>query len=222
MTVRTVVQHGPKDKKVAAFAIDWPGWSRGAKEPGTALELLETYRHRYGAVAGLAGLGAEFEAAGTLEVVEDHVGVGSTDFWGISFAPSSFEQEPMGTDELDRKLTLLHAAWRHFDEVAARVSAELERGPRGGGRNRDEIVRHVINNERGDLARKVGVVPTPDEILTPEGIEEHREAFVAAMRDYNARGLMGRGRNWTMALLLRHTAFHVLDHAWEMEDKDLS
>jgi len=31
-----------------------------------------------------------------------------------------------------------------------------------------------------------------------------------------------RGQNWTTPLLLRHTAFHVLDHAWEMEDKDLS
>jgi hypothetical protein len=222
MTVRTVVQHGPKDKKVAAFAIDWPGWSRGAKEPGVALELLEAYRGRYRPIAVLAGLGAEFDAAGALDVVEDHVGVGSTDFWGISFAPSSFEREPMEDDQFDRKLTLLEAAWRTFDGVAARVSAELEKGPRGGGRTRDEIVRHVINNERGDLAKKVGVVPTPDEVLTPEGIGAHRKAFVAAMRDYNAHGKLARGRNWTIALLLRHTAYHALDHAWEMEDKDLS
>ena len=222
MTVRTVVQHGPKDKKVAAFAIDWPGWSRGAKTGPEAVELLEAYRERYRPVAVLAGLGPDFDAAGALDLVEDHVGVGSTDFWGISFAPSSFEQEPMGDDELDRKLTLLDAAWRYFDDVAARVSAELEKGPRGGGRNRDQIVRHVINNERGDLAKKVGVVPTPDEVLTPEGVGAHRKAFVAAMRDYNAQGKMARGRNWTIALLLRHTAFHALDHAWEMEDKDLS
>jgi hypothetical protein len=222
MPTRTVVQHGPKDKKVAAFAIDWPGWSRGAKAPDTAIELLEAYRERYRPIARLAGLEGEFEASGPLEIVEDHVGVGSTDFWGISFAPSSFEQEPMGDDELDRKLTLLDAAWRYFDDVAARVSAELERGPRGGGRNRDQIIRHVTNNERGDLAKKVGVLPTPDEVLTPAGIGVHRRAFVAAMRDYNAQGRMGRGRNWTIALLVRHTAFHVLDHAWEMEDRDLS
>ena len=122
MTVRTVVQHGPKDKKVAAFAIDWPGWSRGAKTGPQALELLERYRDRYRPVAHLAGLGDEFDAAGALELVEDHVGVGSTDFWGISFAPSSFEQEPMDEPELHRKLALLEAAWRYFDDVAARVS----------------------------------------------------------------------------------------------------
>ena len=222
MTVRTVVQHGPKDKKVAAFAVDWPGWGRGAREPATALELLETYRDRYRPVAALAGLGAEFDVSGSLEVVEDHVGVGSTDFWGISFAPSSFELGPMGEDELERRLSLLEAAWRYFDDVAARVSAELAKGPRGGGRNRDEIVRHALGWERADLAKRVGVVVDPIVPPTPDGFGSHRDEFVTALRTYNAEGRMARGRNWTIALLLRHTAFHVLDHAWEMEDKDLS
>ena len=221
MPVRMVVQRGPKEKKVAAFAIDWPGWSRGAKAPDAAVELLEAYRERYRPIAQLAGFEDEFDAAGPLEIVEDHVGVGSTDFWAISFAPSSFEQGPMPEDELERKLALLEAAWRFFDEVAARVSPELERGPRGGGRDRDQIVRHVVGNERGDLAKKVGVAPA-SELLTPEAIRIHRDAFVAAMRDYNAQGKMARGRNWTVALLLRHTAFHNLDHAWEMEDRDLT
>ena len=222
MPTRTVVQHGPKDRKVAAFAIDWPGWSRGAKTGPQAVEFLEAYRDRYRPVAGLAGLASEFDAAGPLEIVEDHVGVGSTDFWGISFAPSSLEQGQMGEAELERKLRLLEAAWRFFDDVAARVSAEMEKGPRGGGRDRDQIVRHVIGNERGDLARKVGVPAPPDGPLTPRAVRSHRDEFVAAMRDYNADGKMARGRNWTIALLVRHTAFHVLDHAWEMEDKDLS
>lgn len=221
MVVRTVIQRGPKGKKAAAFAIDWPGWSRGAKAPDAAVELLETYRERYRPIARLAGLQPEFDLAGPIEIVEDHVGVGSTDFWGISFAPSSFEQAPMLDDELERKLALLGAAWRFFDDVVARVSPELERGPRGGGRNRDEIVRHVLGNERGDLARKIGVL-TADDLLTPEGVRAHRMEYVAAMRNYNADGKMARGRNWTIPLLLRHTAFHVLDHAWEMEDKDLS
>jgi hypothetical protein len=222
MPVRTVVQHGPKDRKVVAFAIDWPGWSRGAKTGPEAVELLESYRDRYRPVARLAGLEAEFDAAGALDIVEDHVGVGSTDFWAISFAPSSFEQGPMPDDELERKLALLEAAWRFFDDVAARVSPEMLKGPRGGGRTRDEIVRHVLGNERGDLVRKIGVVAEPVVPGSPEGLRSHREEYVAAMREYNAQGKLGRGRNWTIPLLLRHTAFHALDHAWEMEDKDLS
>jgi hypothetical protein len=222
MSVRTVVQRGPKEKKTAAFAIDWPGWSRGGKTPEEALETFAAYRDRYRPIARDAGFESEFDRAGPLEIVEDHVGVGSTDFWGISFAPSSSEQAPMPEDELERKLALLEAAWRFFDEVAARVSPELEKGPRGGGRDRDEIVRHVNGNEVGDLAKKVGVITPPDALLTREGVRGHREEFVAAMRDYNAEGKMARGRNWTIALLLRHTAYHALDHAWEMEDKDLS
>ena len=221
MPVRTVVQHGPKDKKVAAFAIDWPGWGRGAKTPDEAVELLEAYRDRYRPVASLAGLKSEFDAVGDLEIVEDHVGVGSTDFWGISFAPSSFEQEPMPEDELERKLKLLLAAWRFFDDVGARVSSEMLKGPRGGGRSRDEIVRHVLRNEQVDLVRRVGVT-APSEPRTPDGLRAHRGDYLAALRDYNAQGKMARGRNWTIGLLLRHTAYHALDHAWEMEDKDLS
>jgi hypothetical protein len=222
MSVRVVVQHGPRDKKVAAFAIDWPGWSRGARTGPEAVEVLAAYRDRYRPVAALAGLGDEFDAAGDLELVEDHVGVGSTDFWGISFAPSSFEQEPMGADELDRKIGLLEASWRYFDDVAARVSAEMQKGPRGGGRNRDEIVRHALGWERADLAKRVGVVVDPIVPPTPDGFSSHRDEFVAALRTYNAEGRMARGRNWTIGLLIRHTAYHALDHAWEMEDKDLS
>lgn len=222
MPVRVVVQHGPRDKKVAAVAIDWPGWSRGARTAADAMELLDAYRARYRSVADRAGLAAEFDRAGDLEVVEDHVGVGSTDYWGISFAPSSLEQEPMGADELDRKIGLLEASWRYFDDVAARVSAEMQKGPRGGGRDRDEIVRHALGWERADLAKRVGVVVDPIVPPTPDGFSSHRDEFVAALRTYNAEGRMARGRNWTIALLLRHTAFHVLDHAWEMEDKDLS
>ena len=222
MVVRTVIQRGPKEKKVAAFAVDWPGWSRGAKAPDAAVEVLEAYRERYRPIARLAGLEAEFDRAGDLEIVEDHVGVGSTDFWGISFAPSSLELAPMPEDELERKVALLEAAWQFFDAVAARVSLELEKGPRGGGRNRDEIIRHALGWERADLVRRVGVVADPVVPPTPEGLQSHRDEYVAALRTYNAEGRMARGRNWTIALLLRHTAYHVLDHAWEMEDKDLS
>jgi hypothetical protein len=222
MPTRTVVQHGPKDKKVAAFAIDWPGWSRGAKTGPEAVESLEAYRERYRPVAALAGLGSQFDDTGPLDIVEDHVGVGSTDFWGISFAPSSFELTPMGEDELERKLALLRAAWRFFDDVAARVSPEMEKGPRGGGRDRDEIIRHALGWERADLVKRVGVVVDPVIPPTPEGLRSHRDEYVAALRTYNAEGRMARGRNWTIALLLRHSAYHVLDHAWEMEDKDLS
>ena len=82
MPVRTVIEHGTKDKRSVAFSLDWPGWSRGAKTAELALETLESYRERYRPIATLAGMAREFDAAGPLEVVEDRVGTGSTDFWG--------------------------------------------------------------------------------------------------------------------------------------------
>lgn len=221
MSVRTIIERGPKGKKCAAVALDWPGWSRGAKQPDVAFETLEVYRDRYRVVARYAGLEDELGAAGDLEIVEDHVGPGSTDFWGISFAPSSFEREPMHSDELELRLALLEAAWRFFDEVAARVSPELRPGPRGGGRDRDRIVRHVFVNEAEDFSRRIGVRTPAEAILTPAGLRAHRKDYLAAFRERNATEWKV-GRNWTLPFLLRHTAYHVLDHAWEMEDRDLS
>src|SRR3954451_1740415 len=124
MPVRTVLERGPKGKRAVAFGVDWPGWSRGARSAELALEALESYRERYRPVVGLAGLAREFDAAGPLEIVEDRVGPGSTDFWGISFAPCSLEQDPMGEAELERAISLLQACWTYFDAVAARVSPE--------------------------------------------------------------------------------------------------
>ena len=223
MSVRTVIDRGPKGKRAVAFSLDWPGWSRGAKTAELALETLESYRERYRPIADLAGMTGEFDTAGPIEVVEDKVGTASTDFWAISFSPSTAEQlEPMGEAELERGITLLQASWAFFDSVAARVSSEMRKGPRGGGRDRDHIIRHTVRVESEDFARKVGLRIPEGAALTPEGLRQYREDYVAAMRAYNAGEVDRRMRSWTLPFLIRHSAFHTLDHAWEMEDKDLS
>jgi len=221
MPVRTVVERGPKAKKAVAFAIDWPGWSRGAKTPELALELLESYRNRYRAIAVAARMSDEFDAAGRLKVVEDRVGTGSTDFWGISFSPSGHEREPMDDAELNRKIALLRACWAHFDKVAKRVSLEMRKGSRGGGRDRDEIIRHTIRVESEDFAKRLGLRIPEGGALTPEGLRDYRKKYVERMRAYNA-GDGNPMRSWNLPFLIRHSAFHTMDHAWEMEDKDLS
>jgi hypothetical protein len=222
MPVHTVIERGPKGKRSVAFGIDWPGWSRGAKSAELALETLESYRERYRPVARLAQMAREFDAAGPLEIVEDRIGNTSTDFWGISFSPSEAEQGPMGDSELERGITLLRACWAFFDSVAARVSAEMRKGPRGGGRDRDQIIRHTIRTESEHFAKQVGLRIPEGAALTPDGLLQHREAYVGAMRAYNAGEVKRRMRSWTLPFLIRHSAYHSLDHAWEMEDKDLS
>src|SRR5215203_6869274 len=206
MPVRTVLERGPKGKRSVAFGIDWPGWSRGAKSPELALETLESYRERYRPVSGLAGMARQFDAAGPLEIVEDKVGTGSTDFWGISFSPSATEQEPMGEKELERGITLLRACWAIFDGVAARVSPEMRKGPRGGGRDRDQIISHTIRQESENFATGVGLKIPEEGAMTPDGLREYREAYVDAMWAYNT-GEGRRMRSWTLPFLIRHSAF---------------
>ena len=222
MAIQVVLESGPKAKKFVAFAVDWPGWSRGAKTADGALETLATYRARYRLAAARTDLRRAFDDAGPLEVVEDRVGTGSTDFWGISFSPCSLEQEPMDAAEMERKLTLLQACWAYFDDVAARVSPQMRKGPRGGGRDRDTIIAHTIRVESEDFARKVGLVIPERGALEPGALAPYRSAYLQAMRAYQRGEVKRPMRSWTLAFLVRHSAYHTMDHAWEMEDKDLS
>jgi hypothetical protein len=212
-----VIERGKK--KAVAYAPSWPGLSRGASSIDGALEKLANYADRYRGVAALAGLSGEFPSTPTFKIVEEVPGRGMTDFWGISFAPSTGEQGQMSEEECERKLAILRACWKYFDRVAARVSAELKKGPRGGGRDRDQIIRHIFANER-DWAKLLALDLPEDAMLTAKGRAKHRNAYVRAIRQYNAAGKSAR--SWRLQFLLRHTAYHVMDHAWEMEDKDLT
>jgi hypothetical protein len=217
--IRVTLEIGPKGKRVAAVAPDWPGLERGDKTGEAAVERLRSYVPRYFPVAKLAGMGIEFDSISDLEVVEQYQGTGSTDFWGISFAFSSFDQQPMSEEELERELALMQACWSFFDGVRSRVSAELQRGPRGGGRDRDRLVRHTLAAEL-DWAKGIGVSFPLDEVLNDENLKAYRHAYTSAIRAFHSEGKMAR--KWPLRFLIRHTAYHTLDHAWEMEDKDLT
>jgi hypothetical protein len=218
--VRVTLEVGPKEKKVVAVAPDWPGLERGAKTGGAAIERLQSYLPRYANVASLAGMRADFAAIANVDVVEQYQGTGSTDFWGISFAFSSIDQEPMSSQDLDRALTLLQACWTFFDDVRGRVSAEMQKGSRGGGRDRDRIIGHVLGAEQ-DWAKKVGVRTPRDLVVTDDdGLKAYRDDFCTAIRSFHSEGRMAR--TWPLRYLIRHTAYHTMDHAWEMEDKDLT
>lgn len=220
--LRVALETGPKGKKVVAVAPDWPGLERGAKTDEGAIERLQSYLPRYAQVAKLAGMDEEFAAQTTVVIVEQYVGTGSTDFWGVSFGFSGIDRQDMSSGELERELILMQACWAFFDDVRSRVSAEMQKGPRGGGRDRDHIVRHTLAAER-DWAKMIGVLTPEDAILTEQGLKAHREAYCRAIRDYHSQGkLAGKVAKWPLRYLIRHTAYHTLDHAWEMEDKDLT
>jgi len=218
--LRVLVEQPTRGKRWVAVAADWPGLERGGKTEAEAVEKLARYVRRYLPVAKRVRLGSELMAQSDPVIIGRYKGVGSTDFWGISFAPSPLDREPFDAPLFERTVRLLRAAWAEFDETAARVSAELRPGVRGGGRSRDVIVRHVMVTEGGDFSRRVKAESKLEDLLTPGRLARHRDRFVEAMRAWYAEGKpLG---NWTIPYLLRHTAYHVLDHAWEMQDRDLT
>ena len=217
--LRVILEVGKK-RRVVAGAMDWPGLDRWGTSEEDAIAKLSSYTPRYAGIAERAGMGSLFARARDKEVVERVPGSSSTDFWGIAHVPSQIEREVLSPADLERRLELLRACWAWFDDVAARVSPELRPGPRSAGRSRDQIIRHVYLNEPDQFSRKVEVRTPFDVVLTPEGLARHRETYLAAIRAYNAEGKPAR--SWPIQFLVRRTAHHVMDHAWEMEDRDLT
>ena len=215
--LRVILEVGKK-RRVVAGAIDWPGLDRWGTSDEDAVEKLTAYRARYAGVAERAGLGSQFAQTGGAGVVERVPGSSSTDFWGIAHVPSRIEAEVLSGPDLERRVKLLQACWSYFDEVARLVSAELRPGPRSAGRTRDQIVRHVLINEPEQFSRKVEVRTPPDVVMTADGLARHRRAYVEAIRAWNDESRPAR--RWPIQFLIRRTAHHVMDHAWEMEDRD--
>ena len=56
-------------------------------------------------------------------------------------------------------------------------------------------------------------------MLTPTGRGAHRQATLEAIRAYNSRERAAR--TWPIQFLIRRIGYPVMDHAWEMEDRDL-
>lgn len=217
MNNRVVIETG--QKKVFASAIDWPGWSRSAKNEEEALHVLAGYAERYQKVADRADMRGVTATARDLNIVEHLEGSGATDF-GVPERAAGCEYESMTDAECERQIELLRACWTYFDDVAASVSAELQKGPRGGGRDRDKIVDHVVQADRG-YGRRIGVRTPPFDSFDPAAVQTHHEAIYAAiplLRNEDP----GRPNDWPVRYAIRRMAWHVMDHAWEMEDKDLT
>lgn len=197
-TVRSVIRVYLEVEKSWAFAcaVDWPGWQRRAKGEEAALELLEDYRGRYAAAVGTA-------PEGPLHVVGTLAGTTTTGF-GAPDVAGPWDDEPLQPHEVD----VVQACWAFFDDAVSRASAELAKGPRGGGRDRDGIVDHVREAERA-YGRKLGPRVPP---RTPWA--EQREAIAAALR-------APADPTWKPKYAARRIAWHVLDHAWELQDKTL-
>lgn len=116
-----------------------------------------------------------------------------------------------------RLVGVVNAVWATFDEIAATSPAELRKGPRGGGRDRHQLIDHVIGAKTA-YARKLGLklkAPTIDDIAAIENLREATAVVVGAPSD----GAPVVPNGWTTRYAARRIAWHVLEHAWEMQDR---
>jgi hypothetical protein len=202
-------------KRVFVSVFEWPGWCRSAKTEDEALDVLAAYARRYAAVPMAAGL--PFPATGTsFEVVERLPGSASTDF-GVPGAIAEGDGQPASAAQARRLARVVAATWTVLDATAGSAPAALRKGPRGGGRDRDAVVAHVQAAELA-YARKIGVRYAESDVETAAGVEALRGSMLAVIgRPSDGRPPTERG--WPVRYAARRTAWHALDHAWEIEDK---
>ncbi len=203
-------------QKTFASALDWPGWSRSGKGETAAIEALLACADRYRPVIRLAGLAVVLPSG--VDVIDRQPGNSTTSF-GVPNIVHAVEREPMSVEECERQLLLLQASWRFFQEVSQSVTPEMKKGPRVGGRDRDGIFDHVINADR-NYARKIGVRTSPFSPLDAEAVRAHHEAVFAVILGWRDGSLLTE-KGWPVRYAMRRTAWHVHDHAWEMQDKSL-
>jgi hypothetical protein len=187
-------------RSVFAVSLDWPGWCRRGRTADDALDTLDAYRDRYATVVG-GGF-----APGDLEVVGTVAGTKTTDF-GAPDARGPWDASPPTGAELERQVGVLRTSWAYFDEVVAAPPEVLRKGPRGGGRDRDAVVDHVREAERA-YAPKFGT-RVPPRTPWPEQRASLADALLAGPSD----------ALWPVGYALRRVTWHVLDHAWEIEDR---
>jgi hypothetical protein len=200
------LEHGRR--KVFASALEWPGWCRAARSEEEALDALGAYRDRYRlVVTDLADTVPE-----DFEVVERCQGNATTDF-GAPAVAARYESRSIDAHDAARLRAVLEACWAAFDAISEHAPRQLRKGPRGGGRDTDQIVAHVTTAEAA-YARKLGFRGSRDD----PGFRQRLAELVGSPSD--GRPLTEKG--WVPRYAVRRIAWHLLDHAWEIEDKSES
>ncbi len=201
-------------RRVFASALDWPGWSRSGRDEPAALAALAAAEPRYQQVSALAGLDLPAALVDRLRVVERLPGDATTDF-GAPGKAAEAEALPLAPAEALRRADLVAAVWTVFDQAVGKAPAKLRNGPRGGGRDRDAIVAHVHEAE-WSYARKLGLrLPAP---ATPPAVVAQHQAILDVLSQPSG-GTPTTGKTWSPRYAARRIAWHVLDHAWEIEDR---
>ncbi len=208
---RIYLEIGPK--KVFACALDWPGWCRIGRSEEAALSTWVDYTPRYQVIAGQAGV--ELDLSDPV-VIERVPGSSTTDF-GVPIAFPEADGTALTGTAARRMTDLVRAAWAVFDKTAATSPESLRKGPRGGGRDRDKMIAHVVQAERS-YARKVGVRHKPFDSDDTAARDAMRCDLIDVLSTRSDGTPVVPG-GWPARYAARRIAWHVIDHLWEMEDR---
>jgi hypothetical protein len=199
--------------RVFASALDWPGWARRDKTEDLAIQALADYLPRYLAVVELAGVPPP---AGDLAVSERHAGLAKNADFGALGEIAIADRAPLPDEAGARLALLLEASWQAFDQGVRTAPALLRKGPRGGGRDTEQIVGHVQGAEAA-YARKMGLARDKAAAEDQDAATALRQRITAALRAPAALQMPPNG--WPARYAVRRMGWHVLDHLWEIEDK---
>lgn len=213
-------------KRTFASALDWYGWSRSGRDEAGALQSLLDYGGRYARI--LAAAGIDFALPSSLAdfaVVERKPGNATTEF-GAPDVPAGADDRPLDPAGLQHMLLLLRAYWQAFDAAVEEAQGkELRKGPRGGGRELDKIVEHVVGAEGGYLSLLAWKWAKPRGLTSFEMRGPTREAVVEALTaaaQGNAPKQRARGGAvWPPRMFARRAGWHIIDHVWEIEDRSI-
>jgi hypothetical protein len=211
-------------KRVFAGAIEWPGWCRVGRDEIEALEVLVAYGPRYAEALLRSRLGFHApKTAGALRIAERVDGNPTTD-WGAPDVAPKADGRPIDDAQLARFRRILEASWGALDRAAAAAEgAVLRKGPRGGGRELDAIVAHVIGAEGAYLRRIAGTPSKVDDAAPLASRTDMRRAILRALERAAVAGVPKEGprggKMWKPRYFVRREAWHVLDHVWEIEDR---
>jgi len=142
--------------------------------------------------------------------------VGGTEF-GVPSRVADADARNVSKADAERLAAIVEAAWSTFDGVAAGAPAELRKGPRGGGRDRDKMVGHVVGADAA-YAREIGIKTREPDAFDRRAVSTMRDEMLAVLRQ-PSDGSPLAGRRWTARYAAHRIAWHALDHAWEMQDR---
>ncbi len=206
---------GPK-RRVFAQVIEWPGWCRSGRDEAAALAAVESVMDRYRAAVGdLAGpLGSGDPAFTIMERVE---GGTTTDFGALDRVLAS-DRRALEPGEPERLAAFLDACWATFDRAFAAIPAGSREVKPPVGRAADTMRNHVVESGWLHLSWLVRPVPKPESADLAQ-VDAHQRRLLRAAVLELPLGVPFESERHPGPWVVRRECWHVLDHAWELEDR---